>query len=143
MATPSGSSIAPSAGPNSGGKGKQFPAGMTVYSAKTPSTGGVPQKRTLGHRLGCPRRQSPHSPQQSAGPTAVGEKYGKGKALLAVAFFRSRRYDTEGDLREAERHFRQAAALFERLGIPFYVREVDREWKKLREKQGSFDLLSP
>jgi len=54
MATPSGSSIVPSFGLNPGTRGKQFTAGITVYSAKTPSTGGVPQKRTPWAQVGMP-----------------------------------------------------------------------------------------
>jgi tetratricopeptide (TPR) repeat protein len=69
------------------------------------------------------------------GLTSIKEHNERAKTLLEVAIFITKRYSSQGDCMEADRHFRSAAAIFEGLGIEYYVEVVRREWDKLKVKQ--------
>ncbi len=71
IATPSGSSITPSAKSIVSGIGKHARLGQAIYSRSAPSCRPCPAKMTLSQRLGFPARHKSHSPQETAGSTAT------------------------------------------------------------------------
>jgi tetratricopeptide (TPR) repeat protein len=74
------------------------------------------------------------------GLTSINEHYERAKTLLEGAIFITRSYASAGDFMQAERHFREAVAIFDQLRVPYYVEVVQREWDKLKKKQSK---LSP
>ncbi len=71
MATPSGSSIAPSSSVIESGMGNRHFSSQAMNSRNAPSVPPCPAKMTVGHRLGCPRRQNSQVPHGIAGSTAT------------------------------------------------------------------------
>jgi tetratricopeptide (TPR) repeat protein len=68
------------------------------------------------------------------GLTAIDEVYERGKTLLESASFLTRRYTSEGDRMMAERHFRVAASIFDRLGVEHYARKTADAWDELKRR---------
>ena len=71
IATPSGSSIAPSVAVRPSGSGKRQCSGQAIHSRIEPSSSPWPEKRMVGQRLGWPSRQSEQRPQGIAGSIAT------------------------------------------------------------------------
>ncbi len=72
MATPNGSSTAPSVVVSPAGSGWSRWVGHAITSCIPPSTIPWPAKATAGHKLRSPRAQDGHRPQGMAGSTATG-----------------------------------------------------------------------
>jgi len=66
---------------------------------------------------------------------AIGEQYERGKTLYEAALFLTDRYASPGDFRTAERHFREAAAIFGHLGVEYFSEMIRKGEDRLRRKQ--------
>jgi pentatricopeptide repeat protein len=75
------------------------------------------------------------------GLTAIDEHYERAKTHLEAATFITRRFESASDFMQAERHFRSAAEIFDRLGIDHYVELVKREWDQLKAKQSKLTAV--
>ncbi len=73
--------------------------------------------------------------QSIDGLLSINERYERGKTLFAEAEFLTRRFHSEGDFMEAERHFREAAAIFKYLDVPYYSQRVQAGLDILKKKR--------
>ncbi len=77
------------------------------------------------------------------GLVSINERYERAKTLLDTAVFLTKNSSSPGDLMQADRHFREAAAIFNGLGVEYYVEKTKKEWDKLKEKQPDPEFSEP